>query len=403
MLCLVKGEKESRLPRFARNDRRRATVIGSGAHTLKWRYVKDGSGTSGDDCAWVDWVQWEGSVAEPDPNAWATQVHYVYDAVGRRIAKWCDGRLVLKYLYDGDHCIAEYGAGNDLHRKYVYGPGVDQPICLIEAAGSYAGTYYYHFDGLGSVVALTNAGGNTVQVYDYSVYGRVGATDASHPNRLMFTAREFDKETGLYYYRARYYNAEIGRFLQPDPVRYDAGMNLYRYCQNNATNFTDPYGLKCYRSHLEVDTDLEIRTNWGCWPGTQQALQLLFGGSHHYSLDTNEANCPSGQHCEWGWRINVESAEVDMNDVAVPGWLIKLLMPVPPPVPLILIPDGCVITITGSVRMRGWYQLGKCVPDSSDSNSPGGGKSNSGESASTPGATAQAGLNIRENLASCSG
>jgi len=120
---------------------------------------------------------------------------------------------------------------------------VDQPICLIEAAGSYAGTYYYHFDGLGSVVALTNASGNTVQVYDYDVYGRVGATDASHPNRLMFTAREFDKETGLYYYRARYYKPEIGRFLQTDKIGYVAGMNLYRYCSNSPWNRTDPFGL----------------------------------------------------------------------------------------------------------------------------------------------------------------
>jgi RHS repeat-associated protein len=53
-----------------------------------------------------------------------------------------------------------------------------------------------------------------VEVYDYDVYGRVGATDASHPNRFMFTGREFDKETGLYYYRARYYKPEIGRSLR---------------------------------------------------------------------------------------------------------------------------------------------------------------------------------------------
>lgn len=103
-------------------------------------------------------------------------------------------------------------------------------------------TYYYHFDGLGSLVALTNADGNTVQTYGYSVYGRVGALDASHPNRLMFTGREFDKETGLYYYRARYYKPEIGRFLQVDPVRYAGGMNLYRYCRNNPWNSIDPFG-----------------------------------------------------------------------------------------------------------------------------------------------------------------
>jgi uncharacterized protein RhaS with RHS repeats len=84
---------------------------------------------------------------------------------------------------------------------------------MIESTGSYAGTYYYHFDGLGSVTALTNSSGNTVEVYEYDVYGRVGASVPAHPNRFMFTGREYDKETGLYYYRARYYNPQIGRFL----------------------------------------------------------------------------------------------------------------------------------------------------------------------------------------------
>jgi len=113
---------------------------------------------------------------------------------------------------------------------------------MIESSGTYAGTYYYHFDALGSVVALTNSSGNTVQVYEYDVYGRVGATDASHPNRILFTGREFDKETGLYYYRARYYNPQIGRFLQTDPIAYGDGMNLYRYCRNNPIATTDPSG-----------------------------------------------------------------------------------------------------------------------------------------------------------------
>ncbi len=231
------------------------TISGTGTHTLKWQYAKSSTGTAGQDRGWVDWVQWNGTMTEPATTAWST-LNYVYDASGRRIEKQYDGRTVLKYIYDGDHCIAEYGAGNDLHRKYVYGPGVDQPICLIEAAGSYAGTYYYHFDGSGNVVALTNADANTVQVYDYSVYGQVGATDASHPNRLMFTAREFDKETGLYYYRARYYKPEIGRFLQTDPVGYQAGMNLYWYCKNNPWNSADPLGRETVPSGYEDTVDL---------------------------------------------------------------------------------------------------------------------------------------------------
>ena len=62
----------------------------------------------------------------------------------------------------------------------------------------------------------------------------------------MFTGRRFDIETGLYYYRARYYNPHIGRFMQTDPVGYGNGMNWYAYCGNNPLNFADPSGLASF-------------------------------------------------------------------------------------------------------------------------------------------------------------
>jgi RHS repeat-associated protein len=233
-------------------------VTGEGTHTFKWRYVKDGSISEGDDCGWVDGVQWTGYFPEPDPDRWLT-LTYTYDAEGRRIAKKYDGQTILTYVYDGDRCIAEYDSSNNLRRKYIYGPGIDEPICMVEtmSASPYAGTYYYHFDALGSVVALTNASGNTVEVYEYDVFGRVGSSDPNHPNRFLFTGREYDKETGLYYYRARYYKPEIGRFLQVDPVGYEAGLNLYRYCSNNPWNHIDPFGRDPCDSNCDSN-DLDL-------------------------------------------------------------------------------------------------------------------------------------------------
>jgi RHS repeat-associated protein len=210
------------------------TITGSGTHTLKWRYTKNSSGSGGSDCAWVDYVQ------SPSPTDWLT-ITYAYDSAGRRIEKAYDGQTVMKYLYDGSQIIAEYDGNNTLLHKYIYGPGIDQPICMIDVEHNSA-TYYYHFDGLGSVVALTNSAGSVVNLYEYSIFGEVSASDPNHPNRFMFTGREFDKDTGLYYYRARYYNPYIGRFLQTDPA--GDGMNGYAYCQNSPINAVDPLGLR---------------------------------------------------------------------------------------------------------------------------------------------------------------
>jgi len=176
---------------------------------------------------------------------------------GRRIAKAYDEVTVVKYLYDGDHCIAEYDGNDQLLRKYIYGPGVDQPLCMIDVNDSNA-VYYYHYDGLGSVVALSDAAGDTVQLYEYSVYGQVAASDPNHPNPFLFTGRRFDTDTGLYYYRARYYNPYIGRFLQTDPAR--QGMNSYAYCGNNPIGCVDPSGsISIWRDHERGEGFVHVR------------------------------------------------------------------------------------------------------------------------------------------------
>ena len=194
-------------------------------------------------------MQWTGPSPPQDPNNW-DKITYKYDISGRRINKSVDGYKTT-YCYDGGHVIAEYDGNGNILRKYVYGPRVDQPVCMIEVADSNA-AYYYHFDGLGSVVALSDSAGDTVQTYEYSVYGQVAASDPNHPNPYLFTGRRFDRETGLYYYRARYYNPYIGRFLQTDPVGYG-----YGYCGNNPLGFVDPFGL-FYYGFLDQDHESAV-------------------------------------------------------------------------------------------------------------------------------------------------
>jgi len=236
----IDGTRQDRISGTVDWQQKTYTVTGAGSHTFKWRYVKDGSGTSGIDCGWVDWLQWPSQPVQSvqPPAQWKT-VTYTYDPMGRRIAKSVDS-WTQKYVYDGDMAIADYDGSGNLLRKYVYAD-TDQPICMINVADNNA-VSYYHYDGLGSVVALSNASGDTVQTYEYGVYGQVKVEDANNPNPFMFTGQRFDVETGLCYYKARYYNAGIGRFMQTDPVGYDAGINWYAYCGNNPTNGTDPSG-----------------------------------------------------------------------------------------------------------------------------------------------------------------
>jgi RHS repeat-associated protein len=171
---------------------------------------------------------------------------YDYDYAGRRIVKVLEGDTT-RYVYDGDNIIAEYYDGECV-AKYVHGPNIDEPVCMI--AGSDQPRYYYHQDGLGSVTALSDNCGYIAERYRYEVFG--GPTIiapngqqlwySAYDNPFMFAGMQFDDESWLYYCRARSYSPDIGRFLQPDPIGYNGGINLYTYVGNNPVNFTDPEG-----------------------------------------------------------------------------------------------------------------------------------------------------------------
>ena len=107
------------------------------------------------------------------------------------------------------------------------------------------GTLYYHQDGLGTVTELTDINGAVAKAYAYDAYGNILESPGTVEQPYTYTGREFDSESGLYYYRARYYDALTGRFLQKDPIGFGSGdSNFYRYVRNAPARFNDPRGLK---------------------------------------------------------------------------------------------------------------------------------------------------------------
>jgi len=113
----------------------------------------------------------------------------------------------------------------------------------VKAGASYT-PYYYHADGLGSITGLSDATGTMVQTYSYDAFGNVTPSGAiSQP--FAFTGREYDAETSMYFYRARYYDPVVGRFVTRDPIGFAGGdVNLFAYVENSPVNLIDPDGLE---------------------------------------------------------------------------------------------------------------------------------------------------------------
>jgi len=182
-----------------------------------------------------------------------TTVIFKYDPFGRRIQKHVsttqNGQNVVKtyyYAYDREDVILERlststgGVTTNTDTKYAHGPGLDEPLAVAKGNS----VYYYHADGVGSIVALTNGTEATVEGYTYETFGKFQRYGNAVQNTYGFTGREYDEETGLYYYRARYYDPETGRFISKDPIGFAGGdANQYNYVLGDPVNFLDPLGL----------------------------------------------------------------------------------------------------------------------------------------------------------------
>lgn len=138
------------------------------------------------------------------------------------------------YLYDGHDIVAELGQNP---AQYLRTDHIDEAIARYTAEGD----HYLLTDLLGSTLILANDQGTTTTTYTYSPFGETQTQGETSDNPTQYTGREND-ETGLYYYRARYYAPGVGRFISEDPIGLEGGINRYVYVDNAPTMYVDPTG-----------------------------------------------------------------------------------------------------------------------------------------------------------------
>ena len=169
-------------------------------------------------------------------------VSYQYNGLGLRVSKTTDGQKEY-YAYDQDKVALTLDAAGGEVAHDLFGHHLLRRSLQGE-------TLYYWYNGHGDVVALLDAAGSVVALYAYDAFGVPKQATGKKNNPYRYAGYAYDEETGLYYLKARYYDAEIGRFLQRDTYAGDEkdplSLHRYTYCQNNPMIRIDPDGLDSY-------------------------------------------------------------------------------------------------------------------------------------------------------------
>ena len=157
-----------------------------------------------------------------------------------------EGGTTRRHLYALGQEIAEYADGV-LAARHVPGPGLDEPLATVTGAPGSRVRAWYHADAQGSVIARSDGSGAVPagERFSYTPYGVAGSGSGS-ASAFRFVGRRLEPAVGLYDMRARVYAPGLGRFLQPDPIGTEGGINLYAYVRNDPLNATDSSGLTTY-------------------------------------------------------------------------------------------------------------------------------------------------------------
>ena len=224
---------------------------------------------------------------------------FAYDGFGRRRAKTVSG-TTTQFLYDGLNSVQELASGTAT-ANILAGSKIDEYFRRIDTSA----TRFYLGDALGSTIALADTAGAVQTSYTYEPFGGFSVSGAPTTNAIAFTGREADG-TGLFFYRARYYDPRLQRFAGEDPFEFFGGINMHVYAGNAPTRYRDPLGLK---------------------PSTGVAGSLggQTGGS---SSSPNAPPPPPGEpdldcwqrNFDFSWRA-ADTSLFDVLGIDVPGWV----------------------------------------------------------------------------------
>jgi RHS repeat-associated protein len=182
---------------------------------------------------------------------------FTYDVENRRIGKNTPSGGQSWTAYDGVNAYADFNSSGSLTYRYLFGNAIDFLLARVDTTGN---PMWYLTDKLGSIRENVDGSANVLDSITYDSYGNIlNETNSSNGDRFKFTGREWDSEIGQYYFRARYLNPTIGRFLSEDPIAFKAGdTNLYRYVHNNPVLYRDPTGMDD-----DPDADIaDLEKNW---------------------------------------------------------------------------------------------------------------------------------------------
>ena len=196
-------------------------------------------------------------------------------------ADWSD-LVYAKTLSAGTHTLELRSVGPN------GGPNVD----YLKVQNQAEETHFYHSDRQFNVRGLTDASGNTLELYAYSTYGKrtildqlgVVLTVSSYSNNYGFTGRYLDEEIGLWYFRARYFNDEMGRFISRDPLGYVDGMSLYN------GYFAEEFGLDPSGTEVNTLTKYYSRFKGESWSRRFRLLSYELY-LHTLTVSIDDSNC----------------------------------------------------------------------------------------------------------------